>query len=144
VLTASDAVVVATTALELFDRDEELQRWFGVKPEQLAQTRTDLGAAGRDLKKARTVLGIPVAPGSAPTPEQLNAVEAALYQARTLTDQMSAKVADTRVRVADTKQRVDVWVRRAAIGATLTGALGASGQFFAARFFWRVLRRKPA
>ncbi len=144
VITASDAVVVANTALELFDKDEELQRRFGVNPEHLAQTRTDLGAATRDLKKARAVLGIPVAPGATPTPEQLNAVESALTQARGFTDQMSAVVANTRSRVAETKQRVDMWVRRAAFVITALGVLGASGQFFAARFCWRVLRRKPA
>jgi hypothetical protein len=134
VVTASDAVVVANAALELFDKDEELRDWFGVKPEQLAQTRTDLGSASQELKKARTVLGIPVAPGGAPTPEQLNAVEAALAQARGYTDQMGAVVATTRARVAETKQNVDKWVRRAAIGITLVGALAATGQFFAARF----------
>ncbi len=144
VVTASDAVVVANTALELFDRDEELQGWFGVKPEQLDQTRTDLGSATRELKVARTVLGIPVAPGATPTPEQLNAVESALTQASGLTDQMAGVVATTRARVAETKRRVDVWVRRAALGITLLGALAATGQFFAVRFCWRVLRRKPA
>lgn len=144
VVTASDAVVVANTALELFGEDEQLQGWFGVKPEQLDQTRTDLGAATRELKKARTVLGIPVAPGDAPTPEQLNAVETALGQARGLTDRMETVVATTRARVAETKASVDRWVLRAAVATTLIGALAAAGQFFAARFCWRVLRRKPA
>lgn len=147
VATASDAVVVADAALQLFADDEELKTWLGVKPEQLiqlSQTRSDLGAATRDLKKARTVLGIPVAPGGAPTPEQLNAVAQALAQARGYTDQMGVVVATTRARVAETKQTVDKWVLRAAVGTTLLGALAAAGQVFAARFCWRVLRRKPA
>ncbi|MBP3959242.1 hypothetical protein J8F10_28695 [Gemmata sp. G18] len=144
VVAASDAVVVAKTALELFDKDEELQGWFGVKPEQLAQTRTGLGAATRDLKKAQTVLGIPIAPGAVPTPEQLNTIESALAQARGFTDQMGTVVATTRTRVAETKRSVDLWARWAALGVTLLGALAATGQFFTARFCWRVLRHKPA
>ena len=89
---------------------------------------------------------------SPPTPDEgrrtvvdvSRTVESALTQARGFTDQMSAVVANTRARVAETKQRVDTWVRRAAFVITALGVLGASGQFFAARFCWRVLRRKPA
>ncbi|MDY3552089.1 hypothetical protein R5W24_001169 [Gemmata sp. JC717] len=144
VATASDAVVVANTALELFDKDSTLQNWFRVRPEQLEQTRVDLNAATRDLKKARTVLGIPVAPGGAPTADQLNTIEAGLTQARELTDRMGAAVTATRAKVADTRRQVETWVRRVAIGVTALGVLGAAGQFFAARFCWRVLRGKAA
>lgn len=144
VVTASDAVVVANTALELFDKDARLQNWFRVRPEQLAQTRIDLSAATRDLNRARTVLGIPIAPGGTPTADQLNGIEAGLAQARELTDRMGAAVTATRAKIADTKQQVEVWVRWGAIGVTVLGALGTAGQFFAARFCWRVLRDKPA
>lgn len=140
VATASDAAVVASTALELFDRDPELQSWFRVRPDQVAQTRTDLSAATRDLKKARTVLGFQIPP----TADQLNTIEDGLAQARTLTDQLGAAVAGTRAKVDDTKRRVDDWVRCAALAVTALGVLGAWGQFFAARFCWRVLRGKPA
>lgn len=141
---ASDAAVVANTALELFDKDPQLQSWLRVRPGQVAQTRTDLSAATRDLNKARTVLGIPVAPGGAPTPDQLNTIENGLAQARELTDQLGAAVVATRAKVAETKQRADDWVRWTALGVTAFGALGAWGQFFAARFCWRVLRGRPA
>ncbi len=144
VVIASDAVVVAKTALEMFDKDEEIQSWFGVRPEQLTQTRTDLGTATNELKRAQTILGIPIAPGTTPTAEQLNTIELALTQAHGFTDQMATVVATTRTRVADTKRSVDLWAWRAAVGTTLIGALAAAGQFFMARFCWRVLRRKPA
>ena len=44
----------------------------GVKPEQLAQTKTDLARASDELKQVRTVLGVPIGDGG-PTPEQLAA-----------------------------------------------------------------------
>lgn len=144
VVAASEAAVVANTALELFDKDEELQGWFGVRPEQLAHTRAELSAATRDLTKARTVLGIPVAPGGPATAEQLNTIEAGLGQARAFTDQLGGAVGGIRGRVVETKRRVDRWVQRAAVAVTALGALGAAGQLFAARFWWRVLRNKPA
>ena len=144
VATASDAVVVANTALELFDKDAQLQGWFGVRPEEVAYTRAELSAATRDLTKARTVLGIPVAAGGPPTAEQLNTIAAGLARARAFTDQMGAAVAGTRARVVETKVRVDRWVGRAAVAVTALGALAAAGQLLAARFWWRVLRGRPA
>lgn len=144
VVAASDAVVVANTAFELFDKDERLQGWFGVRAEQLERTRTDLGAATRELKKARTVLGVPVAPGATPTADQLNSIESGLAGAQDFTEHMGSVVASTRARVAETRRRVDVWALRAALVTTAFGALGAAGQLFTARFCWRVLRGKPA
>jgi hypothetical protein len=117
-------VVVANTALELFDKDEQLQGWFGVRPEEVAYTRSELSAATRDLTKARTVLGIPFAPGGPPTAEQLNTIESGLARARAFTDQMGAAVDGTRARVEETKRRVDVWVRWAAVAVTAIGRAG--------------------
>jgi hypothetical protein len=145
VVTAADAAVVAEAALELFGSDEqmpELKGWLGVKPEQLAQTRQDLDAAGRELKNVRALLG--VSPDAVPTAEQLMTVGSALDQARGFTDQMGRVVGGARARVDETKREVDLWALRLAAGVTAAGALGALGQFFMARFCWRVLRGKPA
>ncbi len=144
VVTASDAVVVAETALKLFGEDEQLKSWFGVKPEQLVQTKTDLGSASRELTNVRTILGIPISDGAPPSAEQLMTVESALTQARSLTNQMNNAVTTTRTRVNETKREVDKWVLRIAVGVTVVGVIAAFGQFFMARFCWRVLRGKPA
>ena len=144
--TASDAAVVAEAALALFGNESELpefKAWLGVKPEQLTQTRTSLGRASGELKQIRTLLGTPLADGG-PTAEQLETVESALTQARGLANQLSTVVTKARLQVVETKQTVDSWALRLAIGVTAVGALGAAGQFFMARFFWRVLRGKPA
>jgi hypothetical protein len=53
-------------------------------------------------------------------------------------------IATARARVDETKRTVDDWVLRVAIGVTTFGVLGALGQFFMARFCWRVLMGKPA
>jgi hydrogenase maturation protease len=143
VVTASDAAVVAEAALQLFGEQKEWKDWFGIKPEQLAQTQTQLMSASGELKQVRTLLGIPVA-GGAPSAEALMTVETALNQARSFTDQMSNVVTNARKQVDETKQAVDLWVLRVAIAVTLIGVLGAVGQFFMARFCWRVLRNKPA
>jgi len=143
VVTASDAAVVAEAALELFGQEEEWKGWLGVKPDQLVQTRTGLDTASSELKQVRVLLGIPV-DGGTPTEEQLVTVETALNQARGFTDQLGKVVATARTRVDETKRSVDLWVLRAAILVTIVGVLGAAGQFFMARFCWRVLRNKPA
>lgn len=146
VVTASDAAVVAEAALQVFGKEEELpelKAWLGVKPEQLKQTRDQLNRASDELKQVRTVLGVSLGDGS-PTPEQLVTVESALERAGDLTDQISKVVATARTRVDETKRAVDLWVLRVAVGVTLVGAVGAAGQFFMARFCWRVLRGKPA
>jgi hypothetical protein len=145
VITASDAAVVAEAALNVFGEEgqmSDLKAWLGVKPEQLAQTRTDLGTATRELKSVRTVLGVPV--DCQLTAEQLVTVESALNQAAGFTEQMGKVVATARTQVDETKRTVDLWVLRVALGVTLVGVLGAAGQFFMARFCWRVLRGKPA
>lgn len=145
VVVASDAAVVAEAALELFGDEKqlpELKQWLGVKPDQLAQTKSGLSRAGLELKQVRTILGVSV--GDGPTAEQLVTVEAALAQARTLTNQMGTVVATARTRVDETKREIDLWVLRVALGVTVVGVVGAAGQFFMARFCWRVLRGKPA
>jgi hypothetical protein len=143
VVTASDAAVVAETALELFGKEDEWKDWLGVKPEQLTQTRTTLDSASNELKQVRVLLGIPVA-GGTPTEEQLVTVESALRQARGFTNQLSNVVTTARTRVDETKRAVDLWVLRVTIGVTIFGILGAAGQLFMARFCWRVLRGQPA
>ncbi|QJW97595.1 hypothetical protein [Frigoriglobus tundricola] len=143
VTTASEAAVVAEAALELFDKDDELKGWVGVRPEQLAQARTGLESASRELGRARTLFG-PVPEGQRPTEEQLGTVKSALDQARDFTDRMDKAVATVRTRVDETKQLADLWVLRITIAITALASLAAVGQFFTARFCWRVLRRKPA
>jgi hypothetical protein len=144
VVAASEAVEVAKTALKLFESDEEVKSWFPVPPEQISQTKTDLTTATHELRTVRTILGIPIADGAMPTTEQLLTVEAALRQAREFIERLKHAVNSTRARVTETKRTVDLWVLRVAIGVTFVGVLGAAGQFFMARFFWRVLRGKPA
>jgi hypothetical protein len=146
VVTASEAAVVAEAAVEVLGDDAqlpELKQWLGVKPEQLAQTRTDLNRASNELKQVRSILGVSVGDGEL-SREQLVTVESALNRARELTDQMARVVVTARLQVVETKRTVDLWALRVAIGVTVVGAVGAAGQFFMARYFWRVLRGKPA
>ncbi len=143
VTTASEAAVVAESALELFDKDEELKGWIGVRPEQLAQARTGLESASRELGRARTLFG-PVPEGARPTEEQLGTVKSALDQARDFTDRMDKAVATVRTRVDETKQLADLWVLRVTVAVSALASLATIGQFFMARFCWRVLRRQPA
>ena len=146
VLTASDATVVAEAALHVFGEESQLpglKHWLGIKPEQLAQTKTGLDRAKSELTQVRTVLGVPLGDGG-PTQEQLATVENGLRQARELTDQMGKVVATARTRVDETKRAVDMWVLRLALLVTLIGVVGAAGQFFMARFCVRTLRGLPA
>jgi hypothetical protein len=144
VTAASDAVVVAQKAIDLFGQDEQLKSWLGVHPEQVAQTQFDLVSANRELQRVRDVLGVPLAAGAGPTEEQLAKLDGALRQGRAFTDQMELVVATIRTRLHETKRAVDVWSMRIAVGVTAVGILGALGQLFMARFFWRVQRRLPA
>jgi hydrogenase maturation protease len=139
IVTASDAVVVGESAVQMLGEDEKLRSWLGVKPDQLVQTRTDLTTAASELKRVRTVLGIPVDGGAGPTGDQLAAVGAALGRAQDFTNRMGEVVADARLRVDQTKRAVDLWVLRLALGITTIGVLGAAGQVFMARACWRAL-----
>ena len=145
VRTASDAAVVAETALHVFSDDSqlsELKKWLGIKPEQLKQTRAQLNRASTELGQVRTVLGVPL--GDGPTDEQLQMVEAAFTQARELTNQMGNVVATARTRVDETKRAVDLWALRGAVITTAVGVVGAVGQFFMWRFCVRTLLGRPA
>ncbi len=144
VTAASDAVIVAQKAIDLFGQDEQLKRWFGVQPEQVSETRLDLVSASREIQRVRDVLGSPLASSAAPTEEQLVMLAGAIQQGRSFTDRMALVVATIRTRVHETKRTVDVWSLRIAIGITAVGVLGALGQIFMARFFWRLFRGKPA
>jgi len=138
VVTASDAVVVAEAALRVFDKSEELQHLFGIQPSQVDATKTTLDRASSELRHAQSALG------GTPTPEQLNAVDNALVQARGFTDEMARVVVIARGRVDATRTSVDRWSWWIAVATTLAGALAALGQFFMARFWWRTLRGLPA
>lgn len=144
VTAASDAVVVAQKAIDLFGQDEQFKSWFGVHPEQLSQTQIDLVSASRELQRVRDLLGVPLAAGAAPTDDQLAKLDGAIRQGRAFTDQMELVVATIRTRLHETRRAVDVWSMRVAVGVTAIGVIGALGQFFMARFFWRVLRRLAA
>jgi hypothetical protein len=138
VATASDAVVVAEAALQVFSDSTELKDLFGVQPGQLVATQSTIDKARSELRQARTALG------GDPTQEQLNAVDSALDQAQGFTDEMDRVVATVRSRVDVTRTAVDSWSLRIAIGTTLLCALAAVGQVFMARYFWRTLRGQPA
>lgn len=138
VVTASDAVVVANAALQVFDNNTDFNRLFGVKASQVDATKTTLDQAARELQKAKEVLG------GTPTPEQLNAVDNALGQARDFTNELGRVVDSVRCRVNATRSMVDQWSWRIAIGTTLLSVLASIGQLFMARFFWRTVRSLPA
>jgi hydrogenase maturation protease len=144
IVAASEAVVVADAALDVVGGFPELKQLFGVKPEQLEATRTALGNVSSELLQARGVLGFPTASSdTSPTNEQLHAVDDALRQARGFTDEVDKVVETTRTRVNETKQNVDLWAWRGAVGTSAVAGLGVIGQFFMAHFFWRLLRRQP-
>jgi hypothetical protein len=132
--------VVADAALDVVGGVPELKHLLGVKPEQLDATRTALGNVSNELQQARSLLDVPaVSPESVPTNEQLHAVDDALHNARGFTDEVGRVVESTRARVNETKQKVDIWAWRGAMGMTLLSALGALGQFFMARYCWGKL-----
>ncbi len=143
VVTASDAVKVAQSALKVFEDSDEIKHLFNVHPEQMDATRSTLGNVAGELRQAQTVIG--TVPGADdPTPEQLNAVGSALEQARTFTDELAKVVTTARSRVNDVKTTVDRWTLRVALATTLVCALAAVGQVFLARFCWRRYRGLPA
>jgi hypothetical protein len=138
---ASDAVVIADSALAVLGELGEETRRFGIQPQQLEATRSQLDGAARDLRSARQVLGLPV-PGldGHVSPEHLAAVDQALDQARRIVDDLQKVVADARGRVDSTRQQAGVWAWRVAVGTTGLCGLGALGQVFMAAACWRGLR----
>lgn len=143
VVLASEAVVVADAALDVVGGLPELKQLLGVQPEQLDATRTALGNVSNELQQAKNVLGVSsISPDAVPTTEQLHAVDDALRNARAFTDEVGKVVDSTRARVNETKQKVDLWAMRGALGTSLISVLGLLGQFFMARYFWGNLKVK--
>jgi hypothetical protein len=143
VLAASDAVVVARATLEVTGGYPEVNKFIGVSPEQLTTTRSALESVANDLHNARGILSCCPETNQLTT-EQLNAVDAALGRVKDITEQIANIVATTRGKVNETREAVDVWSQRIALGMTLIAVLGIVGQFFMARFCWRKLRRLEA
>lgn len=145
VLTASDTVVVAETALDMVSADPRLSQAFGVQPDQIHQTRTALTSVAGELRKAKTILGVPVSPsGDLPSAEQLEAVDRALQMAEQFKVEMSRLVGVARGRVNETRQLIEVWALRLAVAVTALCTLGAVGQLFMARYCLRRLHDLPA
>lgn len=144
VVAASDAVVVIDAVLDVVSENPQLEKLFGVHPDQLHATRGTLVSVADQLHGARRVLGVPVDAGSAATAEQLDAVDQALRMADDFRKEMDRVVKDARDRVDGAKRTADLWAWRAAWGTTAVCAVGLLGQFFTARFCWRKLRRLPA
>lgn len=145
VVTASDAVMVVNAALEIVTEYTQVEKYFGVSPDQIRQTRTALDSVSGELKQARTVLGVPIGSNDAvPTPEQLAAVDEALRLADNFRAEMQRVVEVARKRVEDTKRLIDVWAWRIAVGTTTLSVFGVVGQFFLARFCIRKLLHLPA
>jgi hypothetical protein len=143
VSTASDAVVVASAALNVFSQLPTEGEPFGVSPAQVQTARNQLDQVASDLKSARVVLGVPVpGPGGPATEEQLSAVDDALSRARTVTDELEGVLGRIRGRVAEVRTAAQLWAWRAAVGITALASLATLGQVFMARACWRALRRK--
>jgi hydrogenase maturation protease len=138
VVTASDAVVIARAALEVFNTSKELKELSGVQPGQVDATQTVLSNVSNDLNQAQVVLG------GTPTQQQLKAVDGALNSARGFTDELAQVVTTVRGRVEQTKTAVDRWTLWIAAGTTVLCVLGAVGQLFLARYCWRTMRGLPA
>jgi hypothetical protein len=143
VSTASDAVVVATAALNVFSQFPIDESKFGVSPAQVHTARSQLDQVASDLRSARVVLGIPIPGRDGPaTPEQLSAVDDALSRARAITDELEGVLAQVRGQVTEVRAKAELWVWRTAVAITALSALALLGQLFMARACWRALRRK--
>ena len=146
IVIASEAVVVADAALNVVGDDLELKKMFNLKPEQLDATRTALGKVSfRICSRPKTFSDL------LPTLRMIPDLRAVVrggrcgsVQARGFTDEVCKVVESTRTRVNETKQKVDLWAWRGAVGTSTIAAFGVLGQFFMARFFWRLLRRQSA
>jgi predicted membrane-bound mannosyltransferase len=140
---ASEAIVVAGAAIDVFEERPGNGSTLGIRPEDMQNARSQLDAAAGELRNARHVLGIPIpnADGSA-TPEQLTQVEDALSRARAVADQMDAALGEAREKVNLASDQVEKWTLRAALGTTALGGLAALGQFFMARACLRGIRRR--
>ncbi len=145
VVTASNTVGVAEAALEMLSSDQRLEKVFGVHPDQLHQTQNTLASVSGELRKARSILGIPIGTGGdLPSNEQLNAVEEALHMADNFRVEMTRIVGMARTRVNETKRLIDMWAFRLTLAVTIVSVIGAVGQFFFARYCLRRLHDLPA
>jgi hypothetical protein len=143
VSTASDAVVVASAALNVFSQFPTDESTFGVSPAQVHAARNQLDEVATDLHSARRVLGIPVPrPDGPATPEQLSAVDNALSRARAITDELEGVLGRVRSHVTEVRAKAELWVWRTAVAITALSALALLGQLFMARACWRALRRR--
>lgn len=140
VVLASEAVVVADAALDVVGDFPELKKLLGVKPEQLDATKTTLGNVSSELQKAKGVLGVSPSADGVPTYEQLHAVDDALRNAKDFTNEVSKVVDSTRSRINETKQKLELWTWRGAMGTSLISALGLFGQLFMASYFWASIK----
>jgi hypothetical protein len=140
---ASEALVVAGAAIDVFEERPSDGSTLGIRPEDMQNARSQLDTAAGELSNARHVLGIPIpnADGSA-TPEQLTQVEDALRRARAVTDQMDGALGEAREKVNLAKDQVETWTLRAALCATALGGLATLGQFCMARACLRGIRRR--
>jgi hypothetical protein len=145
--TASEALIVAEAALNVFQEQPVDGTALGVGPGDMQAAKTQLDAAASDLKTARRVLGVPIphpdGAGGA-TPEQLSNVEAALARATEVTDRFDIALDRVRQKVDAATRQAGVWSLRAAVAVSALSALAALGQVFMARACWRGLRSRSA
>jgi hypothetical protein len=139
---ASEALVVAGAAVDVFEERPGEGSSLGIRPEVMRTARTQLDMATKELKSARHVLGIPIpnTDGRA-TAEQLSQVEEALRLAEGVADQMDGALAQARDKVNHAEAEVEAWSWRLAIGITAAAALAAIGQLFMVRACWYGLGR---
>lgn len=137
---ASETVIVAGAALEVFGEQHHDEAALGVEQGGLQAARTQLDDAARELKNARTVLGVSI-PGSA-TPEQLTRVDQALTLATQVTDQSDRALVKLRSRVDKVQQQAEWWSLRAAIAISALSGLAGLGQVFLVRSCWRGLKNQ--
>lgn len=138
---ASEALIVANAALDVFLEQPADGTAVGLRPDDMHTARTQLDRAASDLKTARRVLGVPLpAPPADATPEQLANVDAALARAADVTDRFDDALTRVRTKVEATRRQAEVWSLRVAVGVTGLSALAALGQVFMARACWRGLQ----
>lgn len=138
---ASEVVIVAGAALDVFGERELDRGPLGVRPEEMHAARAQLDAAAADLRNARHILGVPIPTSDeGTTPDQLANVDAALDRAKGITNEFDRALSTARKQVDAAKQKAEMWSLRVAIGISLLAALAAAGQVFMARACWRGLR----
>jgi hypothetical protein len=134
---ASEALIVAESVLDVFVEHKPDETVLGVRAGDMGAARSQLESAASDLKNARTVLGIPIAPA---TPEQYSQVDQALASATDLTNRVDDALKLARHKVDEAKASAHRWSLRAAIIISALTALAALGQVFLFRASWRGLR----